>query len=174
MTGDLAEPGRFYALLGFGSRQRAGGTWELYPLDYDAYTKLIDLGLRGETPPSAPLTIPPDEAPDRMEEVTRTQAIGTLLNGYIAPAGDGDWYRFELTETMRLRIQLDDLPADFDLYVFRGSGQFLWASTWGRTLPEEVVVQVPAGVYYVQLVGYAGDWSGEVPYRLLVERAGTP
>lgn len=26
------------------------------------------------------------------------------------------------------------------------------------------------GVYYVQLVGYAGAWSGELPYRLTVER----
>jgi hypothetical protein len=33
-------------------------------------------------------------------------------------------------------------------------------------------VRVPAGVYYVRLAGYAGAWDGEVPYRLLVERAG--
>jgi hypothetical protein len=89
---------------------------------------------------------------------------------YTCPAGDEDWYRFELTKTMRLRIQLADLPADYDLYVFDVSGQFLWASTWGRTLPEEVMVRVPAGVYYIQLVGYAGAWNGDASYRLLVER----
>ena len=98
--------------------------------------------------------------------------IGVLLSGYIAPAGDVDWYRFELTETMRLRVELYDLPADFDLYVFASDERFLYASTWGRLLPEEVVVRVPAGVYYLRLVGYAGAWSGEVPYRLLVERVG--
>jgi hypothetical protein len=155
----------------FRSRARQGTTWELWPYDYDTYTKLVEpSGLGG---PAAPLEVfPPDEAPDRMEEVTRTQAIGVLLTGFIAPSGDLDWYRFELTATMRLRVKLYDLPADFDVYVFDGSGQFLWASTWGRTLPEEVVVRVPAGVYYVQLMGYTGDWSGETPYRLLVERAG--
>jgi Bacterial pre-peptidase C-terminal domain len=93
-----------------------------------------------------------------------------VVSGYVAPAGDVDWYRFELTATMRVRVKLYDLPADFDVYVFDGTGQFLWASTWGRRLPEEVVVQVPAGVYYVQLIGYAGGWSGEAPYRLLAER----
>jgi hypothetical protein len=42
----------------------------------------------------------------------------------------------------------------------------------GRRLPEEIVVRVPAVVYYVQLVGYAGAWSGEEPYRLAVEVVG--
>jgi hypothetical protein len=72
-------------------------------------------------------------------------------------------------------VTLADLgfrEADFDVYVFDGSGQFLWASTWGRQLSEEIVVRVPAGVYYVQLVGYAGAWSGEEPYRLTVEVVG--
>ena len=107
-----------------------------------------------------------------MEDVTHTETLGVLINGYIAPAGDVEWYRFELTATMRVRVRLYDLPADFDAYVFAGSGQFLWASTWGRQLPEEIVVRVKAGVYYVQLVGYAGAWSGEVPYQLAVEVVG--
>lgn len=153
----------------FRSRARQGTTWELWPYDYDTYTKVVEpSGLGG---PVAPLVaLPPDEAPDRMEEVTHTAPLGEPIDGYIAPTGDVDWYRFELTATIRVRATLYDLPADFDVYLFDGSGQFLWASTWGRTLPEEVVVRVPAGVYYVQLVGYAGAWSGEVPYRLLVER----
>jgi hypothetical protein len=162
--------GQYGHIYCFRSRQRAGGIWELYPLNYDTYTKLIDLGLGGGAPPAAPEVLPPDEAPDRMEEVTRTEALGELINGYIAPEGDVDWYCFELTETTRLRVRLYELPADYDLYVFDGGGEFLWASTWGRRLPEEVVVQVPAGVYYVRLVGYAGAWNGDVPYRLLVER----
>ena len=164
--------GQYGHIYYFRSRQQAGGIWEVYPYDYDTYTKLVapaegEGAAGGE---GALVLLFPDEAPDRIEDVTRTQALGTPVVGYIAPAGDGDWYRFELTETMRLRIQLADLPADFDLYIFDGSGQFLWASTWGRQLPEEVVVRVPAGVYYVRLVGYAGAWSGEVPYNLLVER----
>ena len=113
--------------------------------------------------------MPPDEAPDRMEEVTRTQAIGAPLTGRIAPAGDVDWYRYELTATQRLRVKLYDLPADLDVYVFGGSGQFLWASTWGLQLPEEIVVRVPAGVYYVRIDGYAGAWSGDMAYQLLAE-----
>jgi hypothetical protein len=155
----------------FRSRQRAGGIWELYPLNDDTCTKLIDLGLGGPVPPGAAQTVPPDEAPDRWEEVTRTQALGTLT-GYIAPAGDADWYRFALTQTTRLRVTLAGLPADFDVYVFDGNGRFLWASTWGRQLPEEIVARVPAGVYYVQLVGYAGAWDGVTPYRLTAVSAG--
>jgi hypothetical protein len=162
--------GQYGHIYCFRSRQKAGGIWEVYPYNYDAYTKLIDVSLGGPLPPAPALVVPPDEAPDRMEEVTRTQVLGTPVVGDIAPAGDVDWYRFELTTTLRVRVRLADLPADYDLYVFDRSGQFRWASTWGRLLPEEVVVRVPAGVYYVRLEGYAGAWSGATPYRLLVER----
>ena len=158
----------------FYSVGKSGQGEEEPPYDWDAYTKLVapteGEGAAGGS--GALVLLPPDEAPDRMEEVTRTQAIGTPLTGYIAPAGDVDWYRFALTATMRLRIRLDELPADFDVYVFDGTGRFRGASTWGHTWPEEVVVRVPAGVYYVRLAGYAGDWSGASPYRLLVERTG--
>jgi len=153
--------------------------WEEPPYDWDAFTKLVSpTEGQGEVPgggEGAFVLLFPDEAPDRMEDVTRTQSLGTPVEGYIAPTGDVDWYRFELTESMRLRIQLVDLPADYDLYVFDGSGRFRWASTWGRQLPEEVVVRVPAGVYYLRLDGYAGAWNGETPYWLLVAPAhGTP
>ncbi len=157
----------------FRSRARQGTVWEVYPYDYDTYTKLVEPA-EAQGPPPPREAYPPDEAPDRMEEVTRTQALGLPVVGYIAPQGDVDWYRFEVTETMRLRVTLYDLPADYDLYLFDATGEFLWASTWGRQLPEEVVVRVPAGVYYVQLAGYAGAWDGEVPYRLLAEPAGGP
>ncbi len=165
--------GQYGHIYYFRCQQQAWGLWELYPLGYDTYTKLV-APTEGEGAAgggSKLALLPPDEAPDRMEDVTRTQTLG-MLTGYIAPADDVDWYRFELTATKRLRVTLADLPADFDVYVFDGSGQFLWASTWGRRLPEEVVVRVPAGVYYVQLVGYAGDWSGELPYRLAVDVVG--
>ncbi len=156
----------------FRSRGREGAGREVYPHDYDAYTKLVEPA-EAQGPPPPREAYPPDEAPDRLEEVTRTQGIGTPLVGFVAPEGDLDWYRFELTATMRLRVTLAELPADYDLYLFDGSGRFLWASTWGRRLPEEIVVRAPAGVYYVQLAGYAGAWDGEVPYRLLAERVGS-
>jgi len=152
--------------------------WEEPPYDWDAFTKLVSpTEGEGEAPgggEGALALLFPDEAPNRREEVTRTQALGAPIVGYIAPAGDVDWYRFELTETMRLRIQLADLPADYDLYVFDGDGRFRWDSTWGQLLPEEVVVRVWAGVYYVRLAGYAGAGDGDTPYRLLVERVTTP
>jgi hypothetical protein len=171
---DLSAPytGQWGHIYCFRSRARQGAVGEVYPYNYDTYTKLVQPSRGEEAPPGNPLAVPPDEAPDRMEDVTRTQAIGIPVVGFIAPGEDLDWYRFELTATMRLRVQLYDLPADFDLYVFDGTGRFLWSSTWGRRLPDEITVRAPAGTYYVQLVGYAGAWSGEAPYRLLVERAG--
>jgi hypothetical protein len=164
-TGEYGEIYYFYSV---GSNTQVS---ELPPYDYDTYTKLVSPAAGGgpADPPRILEEIPPDEAPDRMEEVTRTHAIGAPLLGYIAPERDVDWYRFELTETLRLRVTLYNLPADYDIYVFNGAGKFLWASTWGYQQFEEVVVRMPAGVYYVRIDGYAGAWSGEASYHLLVE-----
>ncbi len=155
----------------FRSQALQGSVAEAWPYDWDTYTKAgYDPGLGGPGGGTAPATLPPDEAPDLLEEVTHTEELGTPVIGTIAPEADVDWYRFEFTETTRVRVVLDELPADYDLYVFAGDGQFLYASTWWRQLPEEVTVRVPAGVYYVRLDGYAGAWDGGVPYRLLVEK----
>jgi hypothetical protein len=163
--------GQYGHIYYFRCRGNDGAVQEVYPYDYDTYTKLEspEAGGGPSAPPGGISTMPPDEAPDRMEEVTRTHPIGVPLLGYIAPEGDVDWYRFELTETMRLRATLYNLPADYDVYVFGGDGTFLWASTRGYEHYERVVAQIPAGTYYVRLDGYAGAWSQEASYYLLVE-----
>ncbi len=162
--------GQYDHIYEFRSRGRTSPTlWEVYPYSYDTYTKPVQGGLLGGG--SAPaVSVPPDEAPDLMEEVTHTEVLGVPIAGLIAPEEDVDWYRFEVTETMRVRVWLDQLPADYDLYVYDGTGQFLGASTRGRALSDEVVVRVPAGVYYLQVVGYAGAWNSETSYQLLIER----
>jgi len=163
--------GQYGHIYYFRSRARYGAAEETWPYDYDTYTKVgaePEGGGAGGAGASL-LALPPDEAPDRMEDVTCSQRLDLPVVGYVAPAGDVDWYRFEVTATLRLRISLSELPADYDLYVFDGSGQFHWASTWWQILPDEVVVRAPVGVYYVRLDGYARAWSGETPYRLLVE-----
>lgn len=165
--------GQYGHIYYFRCRGNNGMAQELYPYDYDTYTKLEspEAGGGPSAPPGGISTMPPDKAPDRMEEVTRTHPVGVPLLGYIAPDGDVDWYRFELTQTTRLRATLYNLPADFDIYVFDGNGVFLWASTRGYQRYERVAAQIPAGVYYVRLDGYAGAWSQEESYYLLVEEA---
>ncbi|MBN1485697.1 MAG: hypothetical protein JXA37_13365 [Chloroflexia bacterium] len=167
--------GQYGHIYYFRCRAARSGTdaEELYPYDYDTYTKLVSPTGMGESsvPVGPTVVLPPDEAPDRMDEVTRTHAIDVPLLGYIAPEGDVDWYRFELSKKMWLRISLYNLPDDYDIYVFDGRGQFLWASTQGYDQYEQVMLRVPAGVYYVRLVGYAGAWSGDTSYHLLVEDA---
>lgn len=163
--------GQYGHIYYFRCRGNDSAVQEVYPYDYDTYTKVESPEAGGGplAPPGGISTMPPDEAPDRMEEVTRTYSIGVPLLGYIAPDGDVDWYRLELTETMRLRATLYNLPADYDVYVFDGEGVFLWASTRGYERYERVVAQIPAGTYYVRLDGYAGAWSQDASYYLLVE-----
>ncbi len=49
---------------------------------------------------------------------------GTMSSsGYIDTAGRGRWYRFTVTPGSRLNITLSNLPADYDLFLFKDIGQ---------------------------------------------------
>ncbi|MCD4737823.1 MAG: PPC domain-containing protein [Anaerolineae bacterium] len=110
---------------------------------------------------------PDDDAPNSMEGVTETSPNNIRIERTIAPSGDEDWFRFELTEEAEIKIELNGLPADYDLYLYTASGELLDASTHRGSSGERIHLRhQPAGFYYVQVVGYAGAWDASDTYRL--------
>ena len=79
---------------------------------------------------------------------TSIQSTAQQANAGVWPAGRRDLQ----LELMGVWFQIQNGAAFHDIHTH---GNCSWS-----------------GVYYVQLVGYAGAWSGETPYRLLMERAG--
>ena len=102
-----------------------------------------------------------------MVGVSHTSPNDAKIEAYIAPQGDVDWFRFQLTQVADINVQLTSLPADYDLYLYDAGGSLLGASEQ-RGLREERIAakDQPAGFYYVQIAGFAGAWQGTKPYQL--------
>ncbi len=140
------------------------------------YVKVIGFaGAFSTTPYTVRLATSASTADDAPDDIDLAQAsdYNTDVWRYIDPAGDVDWFKFVLPAAGNVRVTLDDLPKDYDLYVFGGSAvapTAVGASEAGGTTPEAVVLLgQPAGTYFVKVKGYLGAWSRTQKYRLRFE-----
>jgi Secretion system C-terminal sorting domain len=64
---------------------------------------------------------------------------------------------------------VDQLPADYDVFLINSSGTQVGASENGNTTAEIITLNnAPAGTYRVKIVGYNGAFSSATAYRLWV------
>jgi len=109
---------------------------------------------------------PHDDAPNSMEEVMETSPDGEKIERTIAPRGDEDWFRFELTEGAKIKIHLTSLPADC-VYFYDENGILLeGAAHRGRRAEHIIRHHQPPGIYYVRVKGYAGAFDENDSYKL--------
>lgn len=99
---------------------------------------------------------------------------GSTISAYICPAGDIDWYKVSTTSTSKnVRVTLNNLPADYDLYLYSSSLTLLAKSENGGTTAEVVKYNgTGAATYYIRVIGYNNATSAS-PYKLLAERRST-
>jgi hypothetical protein len=99
--------------------------------------------------------------------VFQNSPINTSLFYYINPSGDRDWFRFFAPLTGTITVNLTNLPADYDLYVYFWDGQLLGQSTQAGQASEQVsLLNAAPGDYYVAVTGANGAWSATVRYLL--------
>ena len=106
-TGTAYVSGTVSALSTFVAATLSGATGELTaPLacvrsgpDNDAWTRAMPIGLAGGGP-----------------------VVGSI-DGYVDRAGGSRWFRFSVQPASRVRVDLKNLPADFDLALFRDIAQ---------------------------------------------------
>ncbi len=108
--------------------------------------------------------------------VDRTNTVGEIdeQNNLSAPVelvapADEDWFSVDLIAGQTLRLDLDQLPFDYDLELYTDAKQLLASSLRGGTSPESIerTVSITAR-YRVRVFGYAGARSATQPYRLRV------
>ncbi|MBI4630624.1 MAG: hypothetical protein HY740_02705 [Chloroflexi bacterium] len=109
-----------------------------------------------------------DDAPDKPGFVIQNRSASKELHFFINPSGDEDWCRFYSPITSTIEVELDDLPANYDLYVFSATypnvrGQ---STRSGREDEKVVLRDAPVDDYYVRVVGVDGAWSATKPYTL--------
>jgi hypothetical protein len=112
-----------------------------------------------------------DDAPN-CRALADPLADGDHLRRTIAPAGDEDWYRFDANGSATYRVQLIALPADYDLELYDADGRLVDAPYRRSKASEQVRSRLPAGRYYVHVVGFGGAYDFEHEYQLKLQTLG--
>jgi hypothetical protein len=105
----------------------------------------------------------------------RAISTNTDIIGLINSTTDKDWFRFSTTSpNTNIRINLTNLPADYDIRLYNSSGTQLAISQNGSTTSEQIIRNTTtAATYYIQVYGYNGANSTTVCYNLRVNVGST-
>lgn len=96
--------------------------------------------------------------------------VNTNINMQIATSTDVDWLRFSNTSaTPRIKVDLTNLPFDYDLQLYRNT-TLLGTSQNGGTTAEQLISNTTtvSTAYYARVYGYNGAFSNSQCYTLRV------
>jgi hypothetical protein len=108
-----------------------------------------------------------DDAPNTPNDIHGLSPVNTTLTYTISPSGDEDWFRFNLGSPGTIQVQLTNLPANYDLYVYEVTLPNGGQSTQSGNSDESVTIpDAPADDYIVRVVGVNGAFDPTNPYQL--------
>lgn len=100
--------------------------------------------------------------------------VSTNYTAKIAANGDKDYYKFNNTSALKkIRVSLTNLPADYDMKLYRPTGA-LQATSQNSGLTAEKIIYNPTassavGTYRVYVYGFGGAFSNTQCYTLRVD-----
>ena len=105
----------------------------------------------------------------------KTIALNTDITARIGSSTDKDWFKFTTTSSApRIKIVLDNLPADYDIRLYTSNGSQLAISQLSGTSAETIIRNATAGASYtLQVYGYNGAFNATSCYRLRVNTSST-
>lgn len=109
--------------------------------------------------------------PNNSISAAKTISVNTSIQALIGASGDNDYYKFTTTTAApKIRVQLTNLPLDYDIRLYNSSGTQIGISQNGGTTPEQIVYNgsSAAATYYVRVYGYNGAYSASSCYTLTV------
>jgi hypothetical protein len=100
--------------------------------------------------------------------------VNTTITASIGTASDVDWFRFSNTSAARnIKIDLTNLPADYDVKLFRNNTQVAISQN-GGTLSEQIKYNNGSiTTYYVNIYGYNGAFNANSCYSLTASLSAT-
>ena len=98
----------------------------------------------------------------------KTIPVNTDITARIGTSTDRDWFRFSNTSTLRnIRIDLTNLPADYDVRLYNPSGTQVAISQNGGTTAEFITFNTTiTGTWRIQVYGYNGAFNSTLCYTL--------
>ncbi len=98
--------------------------------------------------------------------------FGQAMNSQIATVGDIDYYRFMTTNAEpKFKIDLTNLPDDYDLKLYTSRGRLLASSSNGSLTSESITYNMSSSsaMYLIAVSGYNGAMSANACYELSVQ-----
>ncbi|WP_139491528.1 M4 family metallopeptidase [Brevibacillus dissolubilis] len=96
----------------------------------------------------------------------------TVYNGNISTSSDQDWFKLSASAGT-IAVTLNNLPADYDLYLFNSAGTQVARSWNSGTSAESISYNATAaGDYFIKVVGYSGASNPSKAYALKATFAG--
>lgn len=118
----------------------------------------------------------PDQyEPNNTQSAAKVIPVNQNINALIATSTDNDWYRFSNTNATRnIKIELTNLPADYDVRLYRNS-TYLAISQNAGTANELIVynTNTVSSNYFAYVYGYNGAFSSSQCYTLRVSLSGS-
>ncbi|WP_240344021.1 pre-peptidase C-terminal domain-containing protein [Paenibacillus sp. SYP-B3998] len=112
-------------------------------------------------------TTDPYEPNDSLSTAYGSLASGATYNGYIGTSTDADWFKFTTAGSGTISVALNNLPANYDLYLYNASSTQLASSVNTNTTSEAISYNASvAGTYYIKVVGANGATSTSQAYAL--------
>jgi len=102
----------------------------------------------------------------------KTITRGTNIQGLIGSSGDKDYFKFQNTTTSRnVKVTLTNLPADYDLVLYRGTSTQVGISQLGGTSSESIIYNNTQAVatYTAYVYGYGNVFNTSSCYTLRAE-----
>ena len=98
----------------------------------------------------------------------KTIPVNTNITARIGTSTDTDWFRFSNTSTARnIRIDLTNLPTDYDVRLYNPSGTQVAISQNGSITSEAIVYNTTTiGTWRIQVYGYQGAFNSTLCYTL--------
>ncbi|MGA7936347.1 MAG: S8 family serine peptidase [Kovacikia sp.] len=102
-----------------------------------------------------------DGAGNTMADARNIGVLSTkqTFNDFVGSADPFDYYRFSLSATSTININLSGLANDADLELISSSATSIQQSTAAGTASETITRTLAAGDYYVRVYRYSGDTS---------------
>lgn len=98
----------------------------------------------------------------------KTIGVNTDIQALISSTTDIDWFKFNNTSSQpRIRINLTNLPADYDIRLYRGTTTLIATAQLGGTSSEQIIHNTSTvATYYLRVYGYNGAYSTTQCYNL--------
>lgn len=113
--------------------------------------------------------------PNETNGGARTIGTNQSITARIGSATDLDWFKFANSSAQRyIKVTLTNLPANYDMQLWRGSGQLALSTNTGTT-NEQIIYNsnTISSNYRVKVYGVSGAFNANSCYTLTVQISGT-